>query len=53
MSTAAKEKPMRRHWRKVLFGVTLIVFLSPSECVDFYCSRSDRGDSAPICENDV
>ena len=40
---------MRSQLRKVLFGSALIFFLSPSECVEFYCSRSDRGDSAPIC----
>lgn len=41
---------MRRHLRKLLFGVTFVFFLSPLECVEFYCGRSDRGDSAPICD---
>lgn len=40
---------MRRHLRKVLFG-TLIIFLSPTECVDFYCGRSHRFGNAPICD---
>lgn len=40
---------MRRQLTKLLFGLTFLFFLSPSECVSFYCSRSDRGDSAPIC----
>lgn len=40
---------MRRHLRKVLFGVSLIFFLSPSECVQFYCER--HSFNPPICIN--
>ncbi len=44
---------MRRHLRKLLFGASLIIFLSPAECVDWYCDRHSH--EPPICEfnNDV
>ena len=38
---------MRRHLRKLLIGASLIIFLSPAECVDWYCDR--HSDEPPIC----
>lgn len=39
---------MRRHVRKLLFGVGAIIFLSPSECTFWYCDRHEF--EPPICE---
>ena len=38
---------MRRHLRKVLFGASFLIFLSPAECVDWYCDR--HSGEPPIC----
>ena len=38
---------VRRHLRKVLFGASFLIFLSPAECVDWYCDRHE--DFPPIC----
>jgi hypothetical protein len=45
---------VRRHLRKVLFGVGLFLILSPAECAFLYCIR--HSFEPPICEafgNDV
>jgi hypothetical protein len=39
---------VRRHLRKVLFGASLIILISPSECVFNYCVRHDF--NPPICD---
>jgi hypothetical protein len=41
-----KERTVR-HLRKVLLGLTLIIFISPSECVFNYCLR--HSFEPPIC----
>jgi len=38
---------VRRNLRRVLLGGSLIIFLSPAECVDWYCDR--HSDEPPIC----
>ena len=39
---------MRRHLRKVLFGVGLFLILTPTECAFLYCLR--HSFQPPICE---
>ena len=39
---------MRRYLRKVLFGVGLILILSPAECAFLYCIR--HSFEPPICQ---
>ena len=36
-----------RHLRKALLGITLIIFISPAECVFNYCIR--HSFEPPIC----
>ena len=46
--TAAKERQMRRHLRKLLFGVGTFIILTPTECTFLYCDR--HSFQPPICE---
>jgi hypothetical protein len=39
---------MRRHLRKLLFGVSFIFILTPAECAFWYCER--HSFIPPICE---
>lgn len=39
---------MRRHLRKVLFGVSFIFLISPETCLFNYCQRHNF--IPPICE---
>ena len=39
---------MRRHLRKLLFGVALIFLISPEECTFNYCVRHNF--NPPICD---
>lgn len=39
---------MRRHLRKVLFGVGFLFLISPEQCVFNYCHRHNF--NPPICE---
>jgi len=40
---------VRRHLRKVLFGVSLFFLISPEQCVFNYCFRHNF--VPPICQN--
>ncbi|HYO45540.1 MAG TPA: hypothetical protein VEY33_02495 [Gemmatimonadota bacterium] len=38
---------MRRHLRTAIYAVSLIIFISPSQCVFNYCARHNF--NPPIC----
>ncbi|MGH7566385.1 MAG: hypothetical protein ACREK2_06110 [Gemmatimonadota bacterium] len=42
---------MRRHLRKMLFGVSFLFFFSLEDCVDIYCFNHDF--EPPICDFEV
>jgi hypothetical protein len=43
-----EERFMRRHVRKLLFGVGFVLILTPFECAEWYCDR--HSDFPPICD---